>query len=81
MWVIKIISDNILSKKERDFIAELIDSENHKVVEDSFILHDILEDEKSCEVIVECGKTAVINLVSMLKDNIQYKVLYSRINA
>jgi len=80
LWVIKIISDHILAGVSKDFIAMLIDHEAHKVKGGySFILHDILESKKDSEAIIEGSKFAVINLVSVLKDNLRYKTSYHSI--
>jgi len=80
MWVIRVTSGNSLSGKERDLIAELIDNEAHNVEEKySFVLHNILEDKKSCEAIIEGSKLSVKNIVKMLTDNIQYNISYRRL--
>ena len=81
MWAIKVTSSNNLSDKERDFIADLIDNDARKLKgKYSFILHNILEDKKSCEAIIEGTKLSVMNIVKMFTDNIQYKVSYKKLN-
>ena len=82
MWAITITSEHILFNKTKDFIAELIDNENHKVVKEyGFILYDILEDKRSCMAIIEGSELSAKNLTLMLKDNITYLVSYRRIDS
>ena len=81
MWVITITSHRNLSDRTRDFIAELIDNENHKVVKKyRFILHDIIEDKKSSTAIIEGSEVSAKNIVLMLKHNLPYSVSYRRVN-
>jgi len=82
-WVIIIKSNNgiSISNNERNFIINLIDNEGHTVEEKySFILHNVLEDNKSCEAIIEGNRVSVINIVMMLKDNLQYNIFYRKIS-
>lgn len=78
MWLITISSKQDLSDEDRDFIAELVSEEARKVREFyTFILHDIVESKKYCEILVECTETALINLLSVIKNNLPYEVCYT----
>ncbi len=80
IWSITIHSNYILSNKNKDLIATLIDAECHNSIKrNHFILHDILETKKSSNVIFEGNKLAVINLLSMLKSDLPYGILYNGI--
>ena len=79
MWLITAISKQNLSDENRDMLAELISEEARKTIESySFILHDIIESEKYCKVLVESTKTALGNLLSVLEDNLPYEITYIR---
>lgn len=80
VWSVKINSKQNLSDADRDFIADLISEEALSVIKSySFILHNIIESKKYCEAFVEGSKTALTNVVSMLKDNIPYRISYEQI--
>ncbi|MFA5780070.1 MAG: hypothetical protein WC947_08020 [Elusimicrobiota bacterium] len=80
MWVIKINSKQNLSDADRDFVAELVSEEARSVIKSySFILHNIIESKRYCEVLVEGSKTAIVSLLSMLKNNIPYKINYEQV--
>jgi len=71
LWSIGIIAKNDLSDKDKDLIAEIIDSESHNAIkEHSFVLHEIFESDKSLEIIIEGKKSAAINIKNVLIDNI-----------
>ena len=77
IWVIRIKSNAILSKGEKSLIADLIDNEAHIIEEKySFVLHDILEDNRTSEAIIEGNRLSVINIVTMLRNNLQYDISY-----
>ncbi|MBC8526222.1 MAG: hypothetical protein ISS28_07285 [Candidatus Cloacimonetes bacterium] len=81
MWIITIKSNKGLSNREKDFIADLIDNDAHKVKgKCSFILHDILEGKNFCEAIIEDSKLSIINIVMMLRDNTPYNISYRSLN-
>lgn len=66
-----------LSDKDREFITELVSEEARKVIEPySFILHDIVESSSSSKVIIEGTKSALENLLAVLKDNFPCDVDY-----
>ena len=80
MWAIKINSKRNLSEADRDFIAELISEEARSVIKSySFILHNIMESKKYCELLVEGSKTALVSLLSTLKNSVPYKISYEKI--
>lgn len=80
-WSIIVISNNGLSKSDKDMIADLIDTESHIVIQKyGFILHDILERENSLEAIIEGEKSAAENVIKTLKKNTDYKVICRKIN-
>jgi len=80
MWAIKINSKRNLSEADRDFIAELISEEARSVIKSySFILHNIIESKKYCELLVEGSKTALVSLLSTLKNSVPYKISYEQI--
>jgi len=80
MWAIKINSKRNLSEADRDFIAELISEEARSVIKSySFILHNIIESKKYCELLVEGSKTALVSLLSTLKNSVPYKISYEKI--
>jgi len=79
MWLITVVSNRNFSDKDRDFIAELVSEEARKVIDShSFILHDLVESKKYCKILIEGTKTAVISLLSVMKDNLPYKVCYTK---
>lgn len=77
MWCITIKSDKILSGEDKDLIVEFIDHEAHKAISDyGFVLHDVLEYKKFSEAIIEGKIKSVINLFSVLRCNLPYKISY-----
>ena len=75
MFHITITSKQNLSDKNRDFIAELVSEEARKTCEKyRFILHDIIESKKNARLLIEGTKTAIDNLLSVLQDNLCYKI-------
>ena len=79
MWLIKIVSNRDFSNKDRDFIAELVSEEARKMRGDySFIIHDIVESKRYSNILIEGTKSALANLLSVIKDNILYKITYRR---
>jgi hypothetical protein len=42
-------------------------------------LHDILEGKKFCEAIIEGTKLSVMNIVMMLRDNVEYRISYRKL--
>jgi len=70
-WSVSIISKYKFSAKEKDFIADLIDSECHNATRPHrFILHDILERNSIFEAIIEGPRVAAKNLRRVLIANI-----------
>ena len=79
LWSISIISKQRLSDKDRDFIADLISEEARTATEScSFILHDVVESKRYCNALIEGTKTALANLLLVIKDNLPYKIAYTR---
>jgi len=79
MWLITIRSKQNLSNKDRDFITELISEEARKTIESySFVLHDIVESKSYSRILIEGTKMALTNLVSVIKDNLPYKIIYRK---
>lgn len=79
MYLIRLISKQNLLNKDRDFIAEHISEEARKSKEFySFILHDIVESKRYCEILIEGTKTALTNLLPVIKDNLTYEITYAR---
>ncbi len=77
MWLVTIKSDEILSDTNKDLIVEFIDYEAHKAKgEYGFVLHDVLEYKNYSEAIIEGTIKSVINLLSVLRDNLAYKLSY-----
>ena len=80
MWSVIIISESNLSYKDKDLIANLIDSESHSATEKyGFILHNILEKQKSSEAIIEGKRCAAENIVRVVTGNTNHKVFYKKI--
>lgn len=80
MWLITVISKRNLLHKDRDFIAELVSEEARKTIKSySFVLHDIVESKRYSKILIEGTKTALSNLLSVIKDNFTYdKITYAR---
>lgn len=80
MWLITVISKRNLLHKDRDFIAELVSEEARKTIKSySFVLHDIVESKRYSKMLIEGTKTALSNLLSVIKDNLTYdKITYAR---
>lgn len=80
MWSIRIYSKYNLSDANRDFIAELVSEEARKTTQSYyFILHDIVESKRYSKMLVEGSKRAVKNILSVIEDNLPYKVTYGRL--
>ncbi len=80
MWLITVISNQNLLEKDRDFIVDLVSEEARKTVKFySFILHDVVESKRYSKMLIEGTKTAITNLLSVIKDNLSYKVYYARL--
>ena len=80
MWLITVISKQNLLHRDRDFIAELVSEEARKTIKSyRFILHDIVESKRYSKILIEGTKTALSNLLSVIKDNLTYdKISYAR---
>lgn len=79
IWLITISSKRELLDKDRDFITELVSEEARKVHESySFVLHDIIESKRYSKLLIEGTKTALTNLLSVINDNLSYRVTYRR---
>lgn len=79
MWLITLSSKRELSDKDRDFIADLVSEEDRSVTESySFILHDIVESKRYCKILIEGTDTALTNLLSVIKDNLHYRITHRR---
>jgi len=79
MWLITLSSKRELSDKDRDFIADLVSEEDRSVSESySFILHDIVESKRYCKILIEGTDAALTNLLSVIKDNLPYRITYRR---
>lgn len=80
MWLITVISKQNLLHRDRDFIAELVSEEARKTIKSyRFTLHDIAESKRYSKILIEGTKTALSNLLSVIKDNLTYdKISYAR---
>ncbi len=80
MWLITVISKRNLLHKDRDFIAELVSEEARKTIKSyRFTLHDIVESKRYSKMLIEGTKTALSNLLLVIKDNLTYdKITYAR---
>lgn len=75
MWLITVVSKRNLLEKDRDFIAELVSEEARKTIKSyNFILHDMVESKRYSKMLIEGTDRAITNLVSVIKDNLPYKV-------
>ena len=80
MWLITVVSKRNLLHKDRDFIAELVSEKAQKTIKSyRFTLHDIVESKRYSKILIEGTKTALSNLLSVIKDNLTYdKITYAR---
>jgi hypothetical protein len=79
IWLITVRSKWSLSNENRDFITELISEEARKAIESCrFILHNIVESERYSKILIEGTKTALTNLISVIKDNLPFRITYGR---
>lgn len=80
IWLITVISKQNLLDKDRDFIAELVSEEARKTIKSySFVLHNIVESKRYSKILIEGTKTALSNLLSVIKDNLTYdKITYAK---
>lgn len=70
MWIIKIVSNQNFTNKERDFIGELVSEEARKTRGlYYFILHDIIESKRYSNIFIEGPRIALNNLLLVIKDN------------
>ncbi len=77
MWFTTIYSKQYLSSKDKDFITDLISEEARKTTGPyNFILHDILESKRQSIILIEGTKKALVNLLSIINDNLPYKINY-----
>lgn len=77
MWIIKIISKQSFTNKERDFIVELVSEEARKTRGlYTFILHDIIESKRYSNISIEGSRIALNNLLLVIKDNFLRKATY-----
>jgi len=80
MWSVTVSSDYILSNKNKELITDLIDAECHNTIEKyKFILHDIIEENNFSEAIIEGNNLVIVNLLSVLKTNLPYRISYKKI--
>lgn len=78
MWLITVNSKQDLSDGDRDFLADLVSEEARKVIDSyTFILHDIVESKKYSKMLIEGTKTALRNLLVVMKDNLFYDIAYT----
>lgn len=75
-WAIIIKSKENLPNTVGDFITELVSEEARKTISPYyFILHNVLENKNSIEIIIEGTKGALKNLLSVIKDNLFSKFI------
>jgi hypothetical protein len=81
MCLITVISKRNLLDNDRDIIADFVSEEARKATECyNFILHDIVESKRYCKILIEGKKTAITNLLLVIKDNLPYNITYRRYN-
>lgn len=75
MWQVTLSSKVNLTQLDRDFLAELVSEEAHNASRKyNFVLHDMTESAHYCKLYVEASRTALKNLLVMLKSNVPYKI-------
>lgn len=79
LWSLAVKVKQNLSDKDRDFIAELVSEEARKASEPyRFILHDVIESKKYCQMLIEGTKTAVGGLLLTIQDNFFGQISYGK---
>lgn len=78
-WVITLTARRkFFSKRDADFVAELASEEARKVRRDwRFILHDMVESKKYFKLFIEGERSALLNLLAVMRDNFECKIAYS----
>lgn len=79
IWFITLNSKQELSDKDRDFIADIVSEEARSVIESyRFILHDIIESKRYCKIFVEGTNASLTNLLSVIRNNLPYRITYRK---
>ncbi|MEW6360155.1 MAG: hypothetical protein AB1696_27720 [Planctomycetota bacterium] len=74
-WKITVASDKGLSDANIDLIVAMACEEARKTSkENMIILHDVIESKQYCQLLVETNKLGVTDLLSVLKDNFDYRI-------
>jgi len=80
MFVATVRSKESMPERVKDFIVELASEEARKVaLPFFFIVHDAEESERQSELLIEGTPRAAASLVSMLRDNLPYRVIVRRV--
>lgn len=75
MFAVTIRSRGCMPTGAKDFIVELTSEEARKAVPSFyFILHDVEENRRQSELLIEGTPRSAANLVAMLRDNLDYHV-------
>lgn len=79
IWHINLSKKQAFTDRDRDFLAELVSEEARKTRKPyNFILHEIIEGVFRSSVIIEGAKTALLNLLDVLKCNYDCSLSYRR---
>ena len=74
-WTVVVSSEPVLSEKEKEFIVQLFNEEAWKRKDlGLMLLHNVLETQQECQLIVEANKSAIENLVEVFKDNLNLAI-------
>lgn len=80
-WLVNIESGFPFSEEEREIIVQLFNEvawRSRKL--GSTILHDVFEEEKVCQLVVETNKAAFNNLIEVFRDNLHHSVSIDKIS-
>ena len=80
MYYLTITAARDLSQASRDFMVDLASEEARKVIPAfAFTIHDAHESKRYLKLLIEGSHAALLNLVSVLADNLPYRISHRRL--
>lgn len=77
IWEVNIESKNDLSQGDRDLVVELINETAWRIRgKGLLVLHEVIESQRSCRLYMEAANDLFDSAVTILRENLPYKVIF-----
>ena len=74
-WLMRIESRLPFSEEDKEIFVQLFNEEAWRSRKLGLtILHNVFEEEKVCDLVVEANKMAINNLIEVFRENLHYSV-------